>query len=228
MEHIIFLVPLIIPLTIFFLIFGVLYKVAKKTIKNQSRVQSFDDYQPYVSQPPSLPTKLPLKELPFVIVALIVIFIWSVFMVVGFISIDDIGFGFIIISTIVCGPLLYFLTKYHKREKTEDELYLFLNEDAIVYKGQRIPYNEIKSIYHIFRSTGHYKNRKYTHYIEITGDYDRIVIPISELEAEHWRELINCCVYHNPHLLIDKVVKDILVNRKIPALSAGTFKQVRQ
>lgn len=91
-----------------------------------------------MSQSPSLPIKLPLKELPFVIVALIVIFIWSVFMVVGFISIDDIGFRFIIIFTIVCGPLLYFLTKYHKREKTEDELYLFLNEDAIVYKGQRI------------------------------------------------------------------------------------------
>lgn len=66
----------------------------------------------------------------------------------------------------------------------------------------------------IFRRIKHGQETKYYHYIEISGYYDHIIMSVNNLKTEQWSELINCCIYHNPHLLIDKVVKDIFINKK--------------
>lgn len=62
----------------------------------------------------------------------------------------------------------------------------------------------------------------------VEGMGESIKVDMHDFTKKQLAEMINCCLYHNSSILIDEMVKDILVNRKIPALSAGTFKQVRQ
>lgn len=223
-----FMTGFILVAAFIFCIVFVLGKKAREKINKQARIQDFAEYQCFISKPRSLPAKLPFREAKMGGLAVVFGIIWFIFAVVWFMLRDTINILFLVIPSLSIVPFILIFAKNKKRVKTEDELYVFLTKDGFIYKGQMMPYNEIQSIFHTFRRDYRYaEGSKYYHYIEVTGNNGRIDIPIYDLLAEHWSELINCCLYHNPRILIDKVVRDTWVDKKIPLLSAGTFEQER-
>lgn len=82
-----------------------------------------------------------------------------------------------------------------------------------------IPYHEIQSIYRIVWARNNSDEfDSYAVLIEIKGEKDRIVYDIRAIDEKKLAELINACLYFNPNIKIDSVVKDILINKKIPIL----------
>ncbi|WP_339226236.1 hypothetical protein NSQ77_12030 [Oceanobacillus sp. FSL K6-2867] len=85
------------------------------------------------------------------------------------------------------------------------------------------PYQEIQSIRRVvhLRSKQGEGGGQYSHLIEINGKHNQVVYGIESMDVKKLAELINACLYFNQDIQIDKVMMDILIDRKVPRLYAS-------
>lgn len=66
----------------------------------------------------------------------------------------------------------------------------------------------------------------FEHYIVIQDIHGQgIQLRVNELKKFCYAKIINCCLYHNPYIQIDKVVMDTLIDGKIPRIYVSRNKE---
>lgn len=223
----------ILPICLFLLIFFVgvwmvfLNIKRKEELKKPQQIQNLDAYLSLVRPPDRLPRLLQARFLHHFLLGTAISAFLFFFAFLCMVNPDVEN------RAIACVILLVFdltaLAACFNTGKEKKQLHLELSSDPIKMGSTQIRYRDIHEIYYTrLRKKGIRNDEQIFHYMTVKGMGESIKVDMHDFTKKQLAEMINCCLYHNSSILIDEMVKDILVNRKIPALSARTFKQVRQ
>lgn len=206
----------------------------EKTLE-QMEIQEPQTYLSYVRPPERLPVEFYVKTgwdilgmIGFVFMVLFCNATMAGEMVYG--NKEETG---LVIAVMVLWNLFSFLLgraiwKSFQRKRV---LCVKLDNHHISFGNRLILYRNILAIrYDAIKKTVHYPRRlpriHFEHYIIIQDVYgEEIQLKTNELKQHCYAEIINCCVYHNPRIQIDRVVKDTLVNGKIPRIYVSREKE---
>lgn len=211
------------PIIIIILVIKHIKKVVKEGYQPPP-TYSHQDYGTYVYEPIRLPKQLDFHHSPignlisFVMCGLFGV-AWVYMVITGLKNGGTDGLWIAVIGSLIFG-LLFFAGVFHlyKRIHHKESFFVLMTSDSIKYEYQTIPYQEIVRIYHSTRRAESEKSRRTHRYMTIESPSDFIRLSLSSFKAEQWAEIINCCLYHNPSIVLDQTAFNILVNKKISSL----------
>lgn len=191
---------------------------SQKRRKEQDEIQDFASYQNYLYPPTRFPCFIYVSKDGYKSAAILLFIVVTIFNL-GILLTHDKSYIPIlaVIDIFFLSIVIYCLYCYKYKEMP----CLQLMSDGIIFENTTIMYNEIESIFHTSEVRRRGKKRYVNHYFEIKGANQVLRLRIIDFLPEEWAEIINCCLYMNLSIKIDKVVMEILINKKkYPILAA--------
>lgn len=226
MEIVVDILSTIVGLVVFALFIGLPVTYIRLGIKHvqmdaedRNRVNlnyTYHDYGKYVREPKNLPKKYNFKR-SFASKVLSLFFTVFFGILWGYAVVKGIQTGgrdglFLVFGGSLTFGLVFFVSLYNMYRRTffKEAFYVVITDQDIQHDHAKIPYRAITRIYYSVERAAAGKSKKIRRYINFDSTTDFIRIELSSLEDEQWEEIINCCLYHNPSIVIDTKVLEYI------------------